>query len=81
VALKIKKKTKLKSKWLNKTYYRLGGGGGGKCLQGPRPVSSVGPQGTVVGCWLDALLFIRTNEDRERKTHFSLHLKASTLSC
>jgi hypothetical protein len=41
---------------------------------GPMPVFNAGPQGTVnvlwCGCMLEALSFIRTNEDSEQKTRF-----------
>lgn len=41
--------------------------------QGPRALKNV----VGYGCVLDALLFIRTNEDREEKTHcLLLHLRA-----
>jgi hypothetical protein len=45
-----------------------------KSLRGYRPVFSVGSEDTEnfmgFGCVLDALSFIRSNEDREMKTHY-----------
>jgi hypothetical protein len=56
-----------------------------RSLGGHRSVFSAGPQGSknVVGwrCALPVLLYIRTNEDRDRKVHYFVVPKSPSTNC